>query len=190
MKATISQEKILYYSYKNWYHSEVEELKNYLFSIQSSHIFYNTMLNQFNEEYKDVMLSAENRVRQFGHKEILPEDVIVQIASVKSGNIYDLFSSFGLNETIIIDVLSRPPFAPEYSRDGSYVGISERVKNLIVMSMKVAASFQKSQASIEDFLLALFRIETENWFYQLLDFVGISPKDFETQVVEINTLIA
>ena len=148
------------------------------------------MLNQFNEEYKGIMLSAENRVRQFGHKEILPEDVIIQIAAIKSGNIYDLFTSFGLNESIVVDVLSRPPFSPEVSRDGNYVGISERVKNLIVMSMKIAASFQKSQAGIEDFLLALFRTETENWFYQLLDFVGVSPKDFETQVVEINTLIA
>lgn len=136
------------------------------------------------------MLSAENRVRRFGHKEILPEDVIIEIASIRSGNIYDLFTSFGLNESIIIDVLSRPPFSPLASRDGSYVGISDRVKNLIVMSMKIAASFQKSQAGIEDFLLAIFRTETENWFYQILDFVGVSPKDFETQVIEINTLIA
>ena len=148
------------------------------------------MLNQFNDEYKGVMLAAENRVRQFGHKEILPEDIIVQIASIKNGNIFDLFTSFGLNDIIILDVLSRPPFAPQVARDGTYVGISDRVKNLIVMSMKVAASFQKSQAGIEDFLLAMFRVESENWFYQLLDFVGISPKDFETQVIEINTLIA
>lgn len=115
---------------------------------------------------------------------------MVEIASIRSGNIYDLFTSFGLNESIIIDVLSRPPFAPEISRDGSYIGISDRVKNLIVMSMKIAASFQKSQAGIEDFLLAIFRTETENWFYQILDFVGVSPKDFEIQVIEINTLIA
>jgi ATP-dependent Clp protease ATP-binding subunit ClpC len=148
------------------------------------------MLNQFNEEYKNVMLRAENRVRQFWHKEIIPEDIIVEIASIKSGNIYDLFTSFGLNDTIVLDVLSRPPFAPTVSRDGQYHGISDRVKNLIVMSMKVAASFQKSQAGVEDFLLALFRVESENWFYQLLDFVWVSPKDFETQVVEINTLIA
>lgn len=70
------------------------------------------------------------------------------------------------------------------------MGISQRVKDLIVMSMKVAASFQKSQAGVEDFILALFRIQTENWFYQMLDFVGVSPKDFETQIIEINTLIA
>lgn len=45
------------------------------------------------------------------------------------------------------------------------MGISQRVKDLIVMSMKVAASFSKvSQAGVEDFILALFRIQTENWF--------------------------
>jgi hypothetical protein len=117
------------------------------------------------------MLSAENRVRQFGYRDILPEDVMIEISGIKNGNIYDLFTSFGLNEAIFIDVLSRPPFAPVLARDGSYVGISDRVKNLIVLSMKIAASFQKSQAGIEDFLLALFRTETENWFYQMLDFV-------------------
>lgn len=52
------------------------------------------MLNQFNEEYKGIMLAAENRVRQFGHMSIFPEDIIIQIASIKSGNIYDLFTSF------------------------------------------------------------------------------------------------
>jgi len=56
--------------------------------------------------------------------------------------------------------------------------------------MKVASTFQKSQAGIEDFLLAIFRTETENWFYQLLDFIGIAPKDFESELVELNTLIS
>jgi len=56
--------------------------------------------------------------------------------------------------------------------------------------MKVASSFSKSQAGIEDFLLALFRAETENWFYQFLDFIGITPKDFENELTQINTLIA
>jgi ATP-dependent Clp protease ATP-binding subunit ClpA len=148
------------------------------------------MMNQFNPEYKALMIDAEKRARQFGHKEILPEDVLTQIAGIKSGNTFDLFTSFGLNEALFLDVLSRPPFASVTPRDGSYIGISDRVKGLIVMSVKIAASFQKSQAGIEDFLLALFRTTTENWFYQVLDFVGISPKDFEMQVVEINTMIA
>lgn len=40
------------------------------------------MLNQFTDEYKQVMLSAENRAKQFGYKEILPEDVLIQIATI------------------------------------------------------------------------------------------------------------
>lgn len=149
------------------------------------------MLNQFTEEYKNIMLAAENRAKQFGYSEILPEDVVIQIAHIQEGNMYDLFTSFGINDQIVIDILSRPPFVHQDGiRDGAYVGISQRVKDLIVMSMKVAASFQKSQASVEDFILAIFRIQTENWFYQFLDFIGISPKDFENQLVEINKLIA
>ena len=148
------------------------------------------MLNQFTDEYKQVMLAAENRAKQFGYKEILPEDVLIQIAAITKGNMYDLFTSFGINDTILTDVISRPPFSSEVPRTGDYIGISARLKELIVLSMKVAAGFNKPQAGVEDFLLALFRAETENWFYQLLDFVGITPKDFESQTTEINKLIA
>jgi len=68
------------------------------------------MLNQFTEEYRNVMLAAENRVKQFGYKEILPEDIVFQIANISTGNITDLFTTFGINQAIITDVLSRPPF--------------------------------------------------------------------------------
>jgi len=150
------------------------------------------MLNQFTEEYRNIMLQAENRVKQFGYKEILPEDILFQITTIESWNIYDVFSTFWISSTIVSDVLSRAPFSSLSSaeRAGDYVGISERLKSLIVSSMKVASSFSKSQAGIEDFLLALFRAETENWFYQFLDFIGITPKDFENELTQINTLIA
>jgi len=56
--------------------------------------------------------------------------------------------------------------------------------------MKTAAKFQKSQAGIEDFLLALLHSETDKWFIQILDFIGIDPKSLDIELVEINTLIA
>jgi alkylhydroperoxidase/carboxymuconolactone decarboxylase family protein YurZ len=59
---------------------------------------------------------------------------------------YDLFASIGINDTILIDVLSRPPFASDVPRTGDYVGISARLKELIVISMKVAAGLSKPQA--------------------------------------------
>ncbi len=42
------------------------------------------MLNQFTEEYRNVMLAAEQRAKQFGYREILPEDVLIQVAKVQS----------------------------------------------------------------------------------------------------------
>jgi hypothetical protein len=111
--------------------------------------------------------------------------------SLKEGNIYDLFATFGINAPIIRDVLSRPPFSERNEgRKGEYIGLSQRMKDLIVLSMKIALSFQKAKVTVEDLILAFFRIQTENWFYQMLDFVGISPKDFEGQVVNMNALMA
>ncbi len=149
------------------------------------------MLNQFTEEYRNIMLAAEQRAKQFGYREILPEDVLVQVAKVQSGNIYDLFGSFGINDAILIDLFSRAPFHLEGgNRAGNYTGISPRLKHIIVDSMKTAAKFQKGQAWLEDFLLALLRSETDNWFVQILDFIGIDPKALEMELIEINTLIA
>jgi hypothetical protein len=42
------------------------------------------MLNQFTDEYKNIMLAAENRAKQFGYSEILPEDVVTQIAHIRA----------------------------------------------------------------------------------------------------------
>jgi hypothetical protein len=115
----------------------------------------------------------------------------VQVAKVQSGNIYDLFGSFGINDAILIDLFSRSPFLLEGgNRAGDYTGISPRLKQVIVDSMKNAAKFQKGQAGLEDFLLALLNAEGDNWFIQILDFIGIDPKALEIELIEINTLIA
>ncbi len=149
------------------------------------------MLNQFTGEYKQIMLDAENLAKKMWDKEILPEDMIVQITAKASWNIADLFEEFGINISVIQDVFSRPPFALDLAkRKWDYAGISSRLKELIVISMRVASGFQKSQAGIEDFLLAFFQSPSERWFSEMLDFIGIIPKDFEKQLIDINTLIA
>jgi ATP-dependent Clp protease ATP-binding subunit ClpC len=149
------------------------------------------MLNQFTEEYRNIMLATEQRVKQFGYREILPEDILIQIAKLQSGNVYDLFGSFGINDAILIDLFSRPPFQLEWgNRGGDYIGISPRLKAVIVDSMRIAGKFQKNQATLEDFLLAILHSENDPWFVQILDFIGIDPKAFDIELVEINTLIA
>ena len=149
------------------------------------------MLDQFNEEYKRIMLDAENRAKQFGYKEILPEDILLQIARLPSGNVSDLFATFGVNESVLLDLFSRPPFLPLNGvRSGSYVGISTRLRDVIVLSLKIAASFGKKQATTEDFIIALLETPQEAWFPQLLDFIGIVPKDIHAQLIDINKLLS
>jgi hypothetical protein len=55
-----------------------------------------------------------------------------------------------------------------------------------VTSVKIAASFDKKKAGVEDFLLALLRIPQEVWIYQFLDYLGISTKDVEQNLVNLN----
>lgn len=68
------------------------------------------------------------------------------------------------------------------------MGVSDRLREVIVSSLRIAANFGKKQAGIEDFLLAILSESKEKWFPELLDFVGISPKFFEQQLIGLNNL--
>lgn len=149
------------------------------------------MLNQFNDDYKQLMLDAENRAKQFGYKNILPQDILLQIAKLSKGNIADFFMQFGIDESVLLDVYSRPPFSDLINhRTGSYSWISDRLRDVIILSLKIAANFQKKQATPEDFLLALFESWDERWFIEALDYMGITPKDFQQQLIDLNRLMA
>ncbi|PJC56826.1 ATP-dependent Clp protease ATP-binding subunit ClpC [Candidatus Gracilibacteria bacterium CG_4_9_14_0_2_um_filter_38_7] len=145
------------------------------------------MYTNFTEEYKNLMLETENIIKSKGFSDILPEDVFLHSLELKTGPIYELYANSGVNMKIANEVLSRPPFNLFSSeRAGAYTGLSSRLKELIVLSMKIAAGAEKKKAGIEDFLLALFRANTETWFYQFFDFIGLSPKDIEQDLKNIN----
>ncbi|MDD2891386.1 MAG: ATP-dependent Clp protease ATP-binding subunit [Candidatus Gracilibacteria bacterium] len=148
------------------------------------------MYTNFTEEYKNLMLETENVIKSKGFSEILPEDVFLRSLEIKTGPIYDLYASAGINIKIANEVLSRTPFNLFNSeRTGTYTGLSPRLKELIILSMKVAAGAEKKKAGVEDFLLALFRANTETWFYQFFDFIGLSPKDIEQDLKDLNVSI-
>jgi hypothetical protein len=98
------------------------------------------MYTNFTEEYKNLMLETENIIKSKGFSEILPEDVFIRSLETKVGPIYDLYASSGINLKIANEVLSRSPFSFfGTERLGSYAGLSSRLKELIVLSMKIAA---------------------------------------------------
>lgn len=148
------------------------------------------MYSNFTEEYKNLMIETENVIKSKGLSFILPEDVFLRSLEIKTGPIYDLYASSGISAKIAIEVLSRSPFSfSDAGRVGPYVGLSPRLKELIILSMKIAAGAEKKKAGVEDFLLALFHANTETWFYQFFDFIGLSPKDIEQDLKDLNVSI-
>lgn len=148
------------------------------------------MLHNFTNEYKQLLLDAENRAKKLWNSYIEPEDILLQISKLTSAPIADLLQTYWVNETLILEIFSRPPFfkdSPE--RLWSYNGVSDRLRELIIQSVRIASSFWKKQAGTVDFLLSLFNNPKETWFSELLDYVGIVPKVFEGQLVEINRVI-
>ncbi len=69
------------------------------------------MYNNFSDEYKKLMIDSENTVKDGNFPEILPEDVFLEIMKAKSGAIFEIFASYGINEKIVRDVLAKRPFA-------------------------------------------------------------------------------
>ena len=111
----------------------------------------------------------------------------MEILRSKKGHSFAAFNDFGINEKVFLDVMTHPKFAPLINRSGDYTGISELLRNVIVSSVKVAASFEKKSIGIEDFLLALIK-QTNSWFIEFLDFIRINVRDFESALIEINRL--
>jgi hypothetical protein len=62
--------------------------------------------------------------------------------------------------------------------------MNNELKNIILSSVKTAASFKKAKASSEDFLLAL--LQNSTWFPSFLEYIGIVPSDLETNIIETN----
>ncbi len=142
------------------------------------------MFNNFSDEYKKLMIDTENTAKAGNHPEILPEDVFLEMMKTPSA-VVEIFVSYGINEKIVREVIAKRPFA-DYRKgaSGPYLGLSARVKELIVASVKIAASHEKPKAGIEDFLIALLKTPTEAWIFQFFDFVGVSPKDFEKELIK------
>ncbi len=145
------------------------------------------MLQSFSPDYKRLMLDVEATVKSKGYTEILPIDVFLEVARIRDGEIGDLMASYGINESIILEVFSQRPFVTMFEdRTGDYIGLGKDLKEIIVSSMKVAASYEKKKADISDFLLALMRTSREEWLHKFLDYIGVNPKDIEEQLTTMH----
>ena len=80
------------------------------------------------------------------------------------------FSLYGINEKLTIEIINKGLFNenPE-NRKWVYSGMNSRLKNIILGIVKVAASFSKQRASLEDFLLSM--IKNDSWLISFFDYI-------------------
>lgn len=143
--------------------------------------------NNFSDGFKKVLIDAENNIKQVGLKELNIEDIFIEIITWSSGAIRDIFNLYGINEKLTLEILNKGLFnETTEKRKGVYSWMSTRLKNIILWSVKIAASHEKSKASLEDFLLSMLR--NDSWIANFLDYIGITWSDLEKNLVELNNM--
>ncbi len=143
--------------------------------------------NNFSEGYKKILLESEKNIKKIWFKNLKEEDLILEILRTAEGWVKEIFTIYWINEKLIIEILQLSPFnARIKNRKWNYTWMDKWLKDTILMSFKIATNYKKSEASLEDFILAM--ISKKWWFTKLLDYVGIVPSDIEGHFSELNNM--
>ena len=143
--------------------------------------------NNFSDWYKKALINAENNAKEIWIKELAIEDIFIEIVKTSTGWIKEIFNLYWINEKLTIEIINKGIFNEKLEkRRWVYAGMSHRLKNVILWSVKIAASFSKQKASTEDFLLSILR--NDSWLNSFLDYIGITPKDIEKNIIDLNQL--
>ncbi len=139
----------------------------------------------FSEWYKNILINAENRVKEMWLKDLRIEDIFLETTKNISWATKDVFNLYWIDQKLALELINKWVFndKPE-KRKWIYSGMNNELKNIILSSVKTAANFKKAKASIEDFLLAL--LQNGNWLNNLLDYIGIISSDLQTNLIELN----
>ncbi len=143
--------------------------------------------NNFSDWYKKALINAENIVKQAWFKTTWVEDIFVEIVKHSTWWIKEIFNLYWINEKLVLEILSKWVFNETFDkRKWVYSGMNDRLKSTILGSVKIAASFSKAKASLEDFLISMIR--NDSWIVSFFDYVGITPSDVEKNLIELNNM--
>ncbi len=138
----------------------------------------------FSNWIKNVLIESEKKIQALWYKELLPEDIFLEILEQATGGIKEIFTLYGVDTKLTLEILSRGVLnTSPAKRKGVYSGMHQRCKDIILSSLKIAASHNKSEAYLEDILLAL--ITQDNWLWNFLEYVWINPADIEMNLLDL-----
>lgn len=143
--------------------------------------------NNFTDGYKKTLINAENKAREIGFKDLQPEDIFLELLETAKWGILEVLTLYGIDKKLTLEIVNKWFFnAAPAKRKGVYGGMHQRCKDIILGSVKVAASNSKAKASLEDLLMSL--LTTDNWLPNYLEYIGINPSDLETNIRDLHRL--
>lgn len=143
--------------------------------------------NNFSDWYKKVLINSENKIKEIWLKDLRVEDVFLELLNISESGIKELFNLYWINEKLALEIINKWLFneKPE-SRKWVYWGLNTKFKDIILWSVKIAASFSKEKASMEDLIISMIRNDT--WFSSFLDYVWINSSDLEQNLEDLNKI--
>jgi len=64
--------------------------------------------------------------------------------------------------------------------------MGSKLKDTILGSVKIAASYSKPKATLEDFMISF--LKNDSWIVNFLDYIGINSSDIETNFHDLEKL--
>lgn len=143
--------------------------------------------NNFSDQYKKILINCENNIKEIWFKELKEEDILIEVIRESKWWIKELFNIYWISEKIVLELIENSDIMwKKESRKWVYSWMNKKLKDSILFSFKIASSFSKPKATIEDFLLAL--IKNNSWFSKMLDFIWINPIDLENNLIDLNEM--
>ena len=143
--------------------------------------------NNFSDWYKKILINAENNIKTLWLKELMVEDVFLEIIKHSSGWVKEVLTLYWIDQKLVIEIIGKWVFNETLDkRKWAYIWMNGRLKNIILWSVKIAASYSKSKASIEDCVISM--IQNDAWLKSFLDYIGITPSDLEVNIWDLNKL--
>jgi len=140
--------------------------------------------NNFSDWYKKTLINAENKAREVGFKCLETQDIFLELLENADGGILEILTLYGVDKKLSLEIVNKGLFNTlPGKRKWVYSWMNQKCKDVILWSVKIAASNSKAKATLEDLLLSL--LLNDAWFGSYLEYVWINPSDMETNIRDL-----
>lgn len=141
--------------------------------------------NNFSNWYKNILLKTEEKIKNLWLKYLSVEDIFLSIVKDSKTHLREIFNLYWISEKLVLEIVNKWIFNETFEkRKWDYSWMTPRLKNIILWSIEIAASYSKQEASLEDFLISM--IINDSWINSFFDYIWITSKDIEKNFRELN----